>query len=47
MVNFDERYSIGWNECGLHEVTLGTIGRKQGTYAKGELYPSTESFLCK
>ncbi|PNY12211.1 tRNA-specific adenosine deaminase 1-like protein [Trifolium pratense] len=40
-------YSICWNECGLHEVTLGTTGRKQGTSAKGALYPSTESSLCK
>ncbi|KAK2353788.1 denosine deaminases acting on tRNA [Trifolium repens] len=40
-------YSICWNECGLHEVTLGTTGRKQGTSAKGELYPSSESSLCK
>ncbi|XP_073226857.1 tRNA-specific adenosine deaminase TAD1 isoform X3 [Cicer arietinum] len=40
-------YSICWNECGLHEVTLGTTGRKQGTSAKGALYPSTESLLCK
>ncbi|KAK7349532.1 hypothetical protein VNO77_06974 [Canavalia gladiata] len=40
-------YSICWNECGLHEVILGTTGRKQGTSAKGALYPSTESSLCK
>ncbi|KAK2407110.1 denosine deaminases acting on tRNA [Trifolium repens] len=40
-------YSICWNECGLHEVTLGTTGRKQGTSAKGALYPSSESSLCK
>ncbi|QCE02767.1 double stranded RNA-specific editase B [Vigna unguiculata] len=40
-------YSICWNEYGLHEVILGTTGRKQGTSAKGALYPSTQSSLCK
>ncbi|XP_007051851.2 PREDICTED: LOW QUALITY PROTEIN: tRNA-specific adenosine deaminase 1 [Theobroma cacao] len=40
-------YSICWNKSGLHEVTLGTTGRKQGTSAKGAVYPSTESSLCK
>lgn len=40
-------YSISWNKSGLHEVILGTTGRKQGTSAKGALYPSTESSLCK
>lgn len=40
-------YSIGWNECGLHDVIMGTTGRKQGTSAKGALYPSTQSSLCK
>ncbi|KAI9110066.1 hypothetical protein K1719_019107 [Acacia pycnantha] len=40
-------YSICWNKCGLHEVILGTTGRKQGTSAKGALSPSTESSLCK
>ncbi|TKY63888.1 tRNA-specific adenosine deaminase 1 [Spatholobus suberectus] len=40
-------YSICWNECGLHEVILGTTGRKQGTSSKGALYPSTQSSLCK
>ncbi|KAI4328772.1 hypothetical protein L6164_021102 [Bauhinia variegata] len=40
-------YSICWNKCGLHEVILGTTGRKQGTSGKGTLYPSTESSLCK
>ncbi|XP_075477529.1 tRNA-specific adenosine deaminase TAD1-like isoform X4 [Primulina tabacum] len=40
-------YSVCWNKCGLHEVLLGTTGRKQGTSAKGALYPSTESSLCK
>ncbi|XP_014515992.1 tRNA-specific adenosine deaminase 1 isoform X2 [Vigna radiata var. radiata] len=40
-------YSICWNACGLHEVILGTTGRKQGTSAKGALYPSTQSSLCK
>ncbi|KAL9258002.1 tRNA-specific adenosine deaminase TAD1-like protein [Drosera capensis] len=40
-------YSICWNKCGLHEVILGTTGRKQGTSAKGAMYPSTESSLCK
>ncbi|XAR63086.1 tRNA(Ala)(adenine(37)) deaminase [Bertholletia excelsa] len=40
-------YSICWNKCGLHEVILGTTGRKQGTSAKGAIYPSTESSLCK
>ncbi|XP_021653071.2 LOW QUALITY PROTEIN: tRNA-specific adenosine deaminase TAD1 [Hevea brasiliensis] len=40
-------YSICWNKYGLHEVVLGTTGRKQGTSAKGALSPSTESSLCK
>lgn len=40
-------YSICWNKSGLHEVVLGTIGRKQGASAKGAQYPSTESSLCK
>ncbi|XP_041001167.1 tRNA-specific adenosine deaminase TAD1 isoform X3 [Juglans microcarpa x Juglans regia] len=40
-------YSICWNKSGLHEVILGTTGRKQGTSAKGALFPSTESSLCK
>ncbi|XP_062156241.1 tRNA-specific adenosine deaminase TAD1 [Alnus glutinosa] len=40
-------YSICWNKSGLLEVILGTTGRKQGTSAKGALYPSTESSLCK
>lgn len=40
-------YSICWNVSGLHEVILGTTGRKQGTSAKGATYPSTESSLCK
>ncbi|XWS46061.1 hypothetical protein CRYUN_Cryun14cG0032000 [Craigia yunnanensis] len=40
-------YSICWNKSGLHEVILGTTGRKQGTSAKGAVYPSTESSLCK
>ncbi|KAK9273194.1 hypothetical protein L1049_018001 [Liquidambar formosana] len=40
-------YSICWNKSGLHEVILGTTGRKQGTSGKGALYPSTESSLCK
>ncbi|XP_057980957.1 tRNA-specific adenosine deaminase TAD1 isoform X2 [Malania oleifera] len=40
-------FSICWNISGLHEVILGTTGRKQGTSAKGALYPSTESSLCK
>ncbi|GAB2271692.1 hypothetical protein Dimus_006521 [Dionaea muscipula] len=40
-------YSICWNKFGLHEVILGTTGRKQGTSAKGAVYPSTESLLCK
>ncbi|XP_020412579.1 tRNA-specific adenosine deaminase 1 isoform X2 [Prunus persica] len=40
-------YSICWNKAGLHEVILGTTGRKQGTAAKGAHYPSTESSLCK
>ncbi|XP_027159011.1 tRNA-specific adenosine deaminase TAD1-like isoform X3 [Coffea eugenioides] len=40
-------YSICWNRSGLHEVILGTTGRKQGTSAKGAIYPSTESNLCK
>ncbi|VFQ75681.1 unnamed protein product [Cuscuta campestris] len=40
-------YSICWNKLGLHEVILGTTGRKQGTSAKGALSPSTESSVCK
>ncbi|XP_010544381.1 PREDICTED: tRNA-specific adenosine deaminase 1 isoform X2 [Tarenaya hassleriana] len=40
-------YSLCWNRYGLHEVILGTTGRKQGTSAKGALYPSTQSSLCK
>lgn len=40
-------YSICWNKSGLHEVVLGTTGRKQGTSAKGAFFPSTESSLCK
>lgn len=40
-------YSICWNKSGLHEVILGTTGRKQGTSSKGALSPSTESSLCK
>ncbi|KAL4358670.1 hypothetical protein HN51_017724 [Arachis hypogaea] len=40
-------YSICWNKYGLHEVILGTTGRKQGTSTKGALFPSTESLLCK
>lgn len=40
-------YSIGWNKSGLHEVILGTTGRKQGTSAKGAMHPSSESTLCK
>ncbi|KAF5191047.1 tRNA-specific adenosine deaminase [Thalictrum thalictroides] len=40
-------YSICWNKSGLHEVILGTTGRKQGTSAKGARFPSTRSSLCK
>lgn len=40
-------YSICWDNSGLHEVILGTTGRKQGTSAKGAMSPSTESTLCK
>lgn len=40
-------YSICWNACGLHEVILGTTGRKQGTSAKAAFFPSTQSSLCK
>ncbi|XP_020592840.1 tRNA-specific adenosine deaminase 1 [Phalaenopsis equestris] len=40
-------YSICWNKSGLHEVILGTTGRKQGTSSKGSLFPSTESSVCK
>lgn len=40
-------YSICWNKSGLHEVVLGTTGRKQGTSAKAAIYPSSESSLCK
>ncbi|KAI5009554.1 hypothetical protein ZWY2020_011691 [Hordeum vulgare] len=40
-------YSICWNKSGLHEVILGTTGRKQGTSLKAASLPSTESLLCK
>ncbi|KAI8542843.1 hypothetical protein RHMOL_Rhmol08G0171200 [Rhododendron molle] len=40
-------YSLCWNKSGLLDVILGTTGRKQGTSAKGAMYPSTESSLCK
>ncbi|XP_047937611.1 tRNA-specific adenosine deaminase TAD1 isoform X1 [Salvia hispanica] len=40
-------YSICWNKSGLHEVILGTTGRKQGTSAKGALFPSSQASLCK
>ncbi|CAL0318359.1 unnamed protein product [Lupinus luteus] len=40
-------YSICWNKCGLHEVIIGTTGRKQGTSSRGALYPSSELSLCK
>ncbi|RLM75178.1 tRNA-specific adenosine deaminase 1 [Panicum miliaceum] len=40
-------YSICWNRFGLHEVVLGTTGRKQGTSSKAACLPSTESLLCK
>ncbi|KAF0908464.1 hypothetical protein E2562_025429 [Oryza meyeriana var. granulata] len=40
-------YSICWNNSGLHEVVLGTTGRKQGTSSKAACSPSTESLLCK
>ncbi|XP_050384878.1 tRNA-specific adenosine deaminase TAD1 isoform X2 [Argentina anserina] len=39
-------YSICWSKSGLHEVILGTTGRKQGA-AKGSRSPSTESPICK
>ncbi|KAL6651743.1 hypothetical protein ACP70R_010668 [Stipagrostis hirtigluma subsp. patula] len=40
-------YSICWNKSSLHEVVLGTTGRKQGTSSKAACLPSTESLLCK
>lgn len=40
-------YSICWNKNGLHEIVLGTMGRKQGTSAKGALSSSTQASLCK
>ncbi|XP_019459150.1 PREDICTED: tRNA-specific adenosine deaminase 1-like isoform X1 [Lupinus angustifolius] len=40
-------YSICWTKCGLHEVVIGTTGRKQGTSSRGALYPSSELSLCK
>lgn len=40
-------YSICWSKSGFHEVILGTTGRKQGTSAKGAMYPSTQSSICK
>ncbi|XP_015583719.2 tRNA-specific adenosine deaminase TAD1 isoform X1 [Ricinus communis] len=47
LANLTCGYSICWNKSGLHEVVLGTTGRRQGTSAKGALSPSTRSFLCK
>ncbi|ONM12701.1 adenosine deaminases [Zea mays] len=41
------QYSICWNKSGLHEVVLGTTGRKQGTSSKAAHLPSTESLVCK
>ncbi|KAG5231337.1 tRNA-specific adenosine deaminase [Salix suchowensis] len=38
-------YSICWSKSGMHEVVLGTTGRKQGTSAKGALSPATMSSL--
>ncbi|PIA49477.1 hypothetical protein AQUCO_01300349v1 [Aquilegia coerulea] len=38
-------YSICWNKSGLHEVILGTTGRKQGTSAKGARRRLLELFL--
>ncbi|XP_078148270.1 denosine deaminases acting on tRNA isoform X1 [Carex rostrata] len=40
-------YSICWNKEGLHEVILGTTGRKQGSSSKASLSPKTESLICK
>ncbi|XP_062186266.1 tRNA-specific adenosine deaminase TAD1 [Phragmites australis] len=40
-------YSVCWNKSSLHEVVLGTTGRKQGTSSKAACLPSTESLLCK
>ncbi|XP_061960893.1 tRNA-specific adenosine deaminase TAD1 isoform X2 [Populus nigra] len=38
-------YSVCWSKSGMHEVVLGTTGRKQGTSAKGALSPATMSSL--
>ncbi|KAG6542392.1 hypothetical protein Mapa_016221 [Marchantia paleacea] len=40
-------YSISWDASNVHEVVLGTTGRKQGTSAKGALSAATRSSLCK
>lgn len=40
-------FSVSWNSAGLHEVILGTTGRKQGTSAKGALSPATRSALSR
>lgn len=40
-------YAIAWNAAGLHEVILGTTGRRQGTSSKGALSSATRSRLCR
>ncbi|KAL2643137.1 hypothetical protein R1flu_010724 [Riccia fluitans] len=40
-------YSISWDASNVHEVVLGTTGRRQGTSAKGALSAATRSSLCK
>ncbi|KAJ7556677.1 hypothetical protein O6H91_05G093200 [Diphasiastrum complanatum] len=40
-------YSISWDASGVHEVILGTTGRKQGTSKKGALSSATRSSLSK
>ncbi|BBN01869.1 tRNA-specific adenosine deaminase 1 [Marchantia polymorpha subsp. ruderalis] len=40
-------YSVSWDASNVHEVVLGTTGRKQGTSAKGALSAATRSSLCK
>ncbi|KAJ7556678.1 hypothetical protein O6H91_05G093200 [Diphasiastrum complanatum] len=39
--------TCGWDASGVHEVILGTTGRKQGTSKKGALSSATRSSLSK
>ncbi|CAM6096799.1 unnamed protein product [Calypogeia fissa] len=40
-------YSVTWDSSEVHEVILGTIGRKQGTSSKGALSSATQASICK